>query len=188
MISFREYIKELNRKTSHSRMYEAMERVQPKTKDELVRILQRYFDIEEPDWKCDLNWIDTSKITDMSLLFSDETQAHGGCGLWKFRGDISKWDVSNVKDMHQMFDGSSFNGDISNWDVSKVKNMACMFEDAKFNKDISKWDVSNVEDMHNMFYLSIAFKQDVSNWDVSKVKNHKNAFMTDPELQPKFED
>lgn len=39
-------------------------------------------------------------------------------GLFKeaysFNGDISKWDVSNVKDMSEMFmDSRKFNGDIS---------------------------------------------------------------------------
>jgi surface protein len=31
----------------------------------------------------------------------------------KFTGDISKWDVSNVRDMSKMFNNSIFNGDIS---------------------------------------------------------------------------
>ena len=39
----------------------------------------------------------------------------------KFNGDISKWDVSNVNNMENMFYGSVFNQDISNWDVSNVK-------------------------------------------------------------------
>jgi len=32
-----------------------------------------------------------------------------------FNGDISKWDVSSVKDMSNMFQCSNFNGDISKW-------------------------------------------------------------------------
>jgi len=31
----------------------------------------------------------------------------------KFNGNISKWDVSSVTDMSDMFYGSEFNGDIS---------------------------------------------------------------------------
>jgi surface protein len=38
------------------------------------------------------NWIDTSKITAMSELFTTE-----------FNGDISLWDVSNVTDMNNLF-------------------------------------------------------------------------------------
>jgi len=37
----------------------------------------------------------------------------------KFNGDISKWDVSNVTDMINMFENGVFNGDISKWDVTQ---------------------------------------------------------------------
>ena len=110
--------------------------------------------------------INTSKITDMSFLFN------GYRG--KF-GDISKWDVSNVKNMQGMFAYSLFNGDISNWDVSNVENMEEMFANSPFNKDISKWDVHNVKNMKAMFTYS-NFDQDISKWDVSNVKNMDNMF------------
>ena len=47
--------------------------------------------------------------------------------------------------MRGVFYRSKFNGDISNWNVSNVKNMRSMFLYSKFNSDISNWDVSNVE-------------------------------------------
>jgi surface protein len=66
-----------------------------------------------------------------------------------FNGDISKWDVSNVKDMSYMFTfNESFNQDISKWDTSKVNNMSWMFREAKtFNQDIGNWNVGNVNAM-----------------------------------------
>jgi surface protein len=64
----------------------------------------------------------------------------------QFNGDISKWDMSKVTDMKEMFWSSKFNGDISKWDVSKVTDMKEMFYNSKFNGDISKWDVSRVID------------------------------------------
>ena len=67
--------------------------VQPKTKDELKKIIEDT--IKEQGFNCDLNFIDTSLIKDMSALFSESN----------FNGDISKWDVSNVKDMKGMFMG-----------------------------------------------------------------------------------
>ena len=93
-----------------------------------------------------------------------------------FRGDISKWDVSNVEDMSKMFLASHFNGDISKWDVGNVKYMSEMFRLSSFNGDISKWDVRNVIDMSYMF-TSSNFDRDISKWDVSNV--HDMAYMFD---------
>jgi surface protein len=39
--------------------------------------------------------------------------------------------------MSDMFYRSAFNGDISKWDVSNVRNMSRMFEESDFNRDIS---------------------------------------------------
>jgi hypothetical protein len=40
-----------------------------------------------------------------------------------------------------------FNDDISKWDVSNVTNMTNMFREASFNGDISGWNVSHAEDV-----------------------------------------
>ena len=137
--------------------------VQPQSKEELKRIINRTtFD---NGLKCDLNFIDTSKITDMSHLFESS----------RFNGDISKWDVSKVENMDSMFNDSVFNGDISKWNVSNVEDMSWMFRNSKFNGDISKWDVSNVRNMNEMFYRSI-FDGDISNWDVSNVDTMEDMF------------
>ena len=113
-----------------------------------------------------LNWLDVSGITDMSELF---------CTNKKFKGNISEWDVSNVKIMKYMFNETEFNGDISKWDTGQVQNMNAMFAESKFNKDISKWDVSNVNDMSYMFFNSV-FNRDISSWNVSNVRNMKAMF------------
>ncbi len=48
----------------------------------------------------------------VSFMFSD---------AYKFNGDISKWDTSDVTNMSSMLHGAnSFNGDLSNWDTSNV--------------------------------------------------------------------
>ena len=62
----------------------------------------------------------------MSRMFSDAKS---------FDADISKWDVSHVKDMRGMFLGAtSFDGDLTKWDVSNVRDMSGMFEGAKMFK------------------------------------------------------
>jgi surface protein len=58
-----------------------------------------------------------------------------------------------------MFSGSKFNGDISKWDVSKVKNMAGMFENSQFNGDINNWNVSEKTDKTDMFKKSLLEKE-----------------------------
>jgi surface protein len=90
---------------------------------------------------CNLNWIDTSNITNIHNVFS----------FTKFNGDISKWNVSNITNMSMVFSNTEFTGDISKWNVSNVTNMREMFAHSKFNGDISKWDVSNVKNMNHMF-------------------------------------
>ena len=83
-----------------------------------------------------------------------------------FNGNISQWDVSNVRDMSFMFFNSLFDGDISNWNVSNTEDMSYMFTKSLFNSNISNWDVSSVKDTSWMFYKS-DFGQDLSSWKVN---------------------
>ena len=66
-------------------------KVQHKNRKELVKIIDDTSKKEGSN--CNLNFIDTSCIKDMSYLFSDN----------KFNGDILEWDVSNVDNMRGMF-------------------------------------------------------------------------------------
>jgi len=121
----------------------------------------------------DLTRYCTSRIGDMSGLFSDDND---------FNQDISTWDVSNVTNMALMFAGysianpASFNQDIGNWDVSSVTNMHAMFAISPFNQDIGDWDISRVTDMSSMFEKALDFNQDIGNWDVSNVTNMRYMF------------
>ena len=117
-------------------MNELVSEIRPADKNEL-RLIVDYYSANCPTDS--LNWVDISDITDLSELFQGTNYQY--C---LYNGDISKWDVSNVKNMIRMFKSSFFNGDISEWDVSNVIYMSHMFEDSEFTRDISKWDVSNV--------------------------------------------
>ena len=66
---------------------------------------------------------------------------------------------------------------LENWDVSNVTNMHGMFDCCKHtNFDLNKWNVSNVENMSHMFYACRNLDYDLSNWNVSKVKDMKYMF------------
>ena len=140
--------------------------VQPKNKTELKKIIKDAFAHKQYD----LNFIDTSKITDMSLLFSN-------C-MHNF--DVSGWDVSNVTNMGCTFYKCNvFTGKgLENWDVSNVTNTSGMFYFCKkFDCDLSRWNVSNVTDMYSMFTACENFKgKGLENWDVSKVEDMKYMF------------
>lgn len=117
-------------------------KVQPTSKAELESIINQELKYQGPD--ADLNFIDTSLITDMCALFMR---------LYIRNIKIDKWDVSNVTDMSGMFSGcKKFNCDLSDWDTSKVTNMAYMFCNcSKFSSDLSDCDISNVVYNNYMF-------------------------------------
>ena len=77
-----------------------------------------------------------------------------------------------------VFGARQLNVDLSKWDVSKVATLSeifaadicCLASTANpFSSDISKWDTSRVTDVTRAFYSTKWFNADLSKWDVSKV-------------------
>ena len=122
--------------------------VRPNTRGELVKEIKIRLDRGQTN----LNDIDTSRVTDMSDLFSNFSR----------NIDVSLWDVSNVRDMSYMFfNCTNFNCDLSGWNTSKVERMDCMFYNCtNFNSDLSNWDISKVKSMNYMFYGCKQFDND----------------------------
>ena len=146
-------------------MSKFLDKVQPKNKKQLKQLIDYAFKHNIYD----LNFIDTSKITDMTLLFSK-------CN---YNIDISRWDMSNVRSMSYMFyHCKNFNCDLSNWDVSNVTTTFCMFAGCKkFNSDLSNWNMANVKTTGYMFIGCESFEgKGLENWDVSKVKDMHSMF------------
>ena len=83
-------------------------------------------------------------------------------GGTSFNGDLSRWDVSQVTNIDDMFcNAASFNGNLSRWNVSQVTDMSHMFEGATaFSGDLSQWDISNVASMSHMFEGATSFNMD----------------------------
>ena len=98
--------------------------------------------------------------------------------LKKLKVDFSKFDVSKVTNMDDMFNSvKSFNQPIGDWNVSNVTSMSSMFYKAEsFNQPIGDWNVSNVTEMTGMFGGALKFNQPIGNWNVSNVTNMQIMF------------
>ena len=143
-----------------------LDKVQPKNRIQLEQLIDFAFKHNIYD----LNFIDTSKITNMYELF--EYTEHDF--------NVSKWDMSNVKNMSYMFYKCyKFTGKgIGNWNVSNVTDIGGMFAGCeKFDCDLSNWDVSNVTDMNYVFIDCEKFKgKGLENWNVTNVTNMRRMF------------
>ena len=64
-------------------------------------------------------------------------------------GNIGFWDVRNVTDMQDLFNGmTTFDANLNAWDVSAVTDMRRMFRNAHaFSSDLESWQVSRVQNM-----------------------------------------
>lgn len=126
---------------------------------------------------CDLEGLNTSKVTDMSSMFEC-------CESLVAPPDTSRWDTSSVTDMKSMFyDCTSLTTppDTSRWDTSNVKDMSEMFwgcESLVAPPDTSAWDTSEVENTRYMFYdcESLATPPNTSKWDTSSIRFADNMF------------
>ena len=122
-----------------------------------------------------MNTWNTINITDMSEIFK-------GYRFDDSNDIITNWNVSNVVNMHAMFEDSIlFNQNLSNWNTSNVTDMSFMFSNCRFfNMPFNKsnnwfinrkpsWNTSNVVTMSNMFGGCDMFNQPLNYWDVSNV-------------------
>lgn len=121
--------------------------------------------------------LDTSRVTDMSLMFS---------GSEATSLDISNWDTSNVTNMSLMF-ANSYNLsnwqvetkkfvdtlNLSNWNTSNVTNMSHMFSSSLVkNLFVDNWNTANVTDMDGLFQNTDLTTLDLSNWDTRKASTY----------------
>lgn len=114
------------------------------------------------------NYLDTSKVVDMTLMF------YNTLSLTSL--DISKWDVSNVKKMHSMFLSVPLveELELNNWNTKNVENINFMFNNMTNLKKlhISNWDTGKVKEMHRTFDLTTSLTElNLKNWNMNSVEN-----------------
>ena len=142
----------------------------PETREKLIFYIKMLLDKGETNFNC----IDTSKITDMSRLFSEIRDS----GYDINNMEISLWDVSNVENFGTMFfNCKNFNCDISDWNVSNMKRSSNMFYGCtNFNCDLSNWNVSNLQVADHMFLDCENLNCDLSNWDTKNLRRADQMF------------
>ena len=121
----------------------------------------------------DVSGFDTSKVTDMRYMFSECSS------LTEL--DVSGFDTSMVTEMGSMFCGCSSltELDLSGFDTSMVTEMNWTFRNCSSltKLDVSNFDTSEVTDMGFMFsYCSRLRDLDVSSFDTSGVTDMGNMF------------
>lgn len=88
--------------------------IKPTNKAELITEIKKA--IAAKGNNVDLNYIDTSDITDMGDMFN---------GATAFNSNISKWDVSKVVSMIAMFQGAaSFTHNLEQWNERVVPEVS----------------------------------------------------------------
>ena len=116
--------------------------VKCKNKDDIQEGIRNIIDRTHPKEgdTIDLNGFDVSNVDNMLGLFQDDL-------FTKYNYNVSKWDVSNVKNMEYMFSGcKNFNSDLSRWNVFKMKKMEGMFYGCKkLNCDLSQWQLKHIK-------------------------------------------
>ncbi|EKV55973.1 hypothetical protein A966_13048 [Brachyspira hampsonii 30446] len=155
-----------------------MSKYKPKNKIELRSLIENN--------NIYLGDIDTSLITDMSMLFDKPNYAcfdgsYSEYENYNVRIDFSgieKWNTSNVVTMKSMFHNiKNFNININDWNVSKVIDLSYMFYGAEnFNQPLNNWNVSNARYMACMFKNALNFNQDLNAWNINKDADIKDMF------------
>ena len=130
----------------------------------------------------DLSNFDTSKVTNMSGMFSNMSNLTSL--------NLSNFDTSQVTNMSWMFKSASnlTTLDLSNFNTSKVKYMSNMFAGmfSLATLDLSNFDTSQVENMETMFDgMSNLTTLDLSNFNTSKVWNMRYMFSLEDKDIPK---
>lgn len=120
----------------------------------------------------DLNWIDLSIINQAEWTNNINGIFAGNAnGTFEYI-DISKWDVSGMKSIADLFYNNEYIksvGNLSKWQTSNIENMHrafCGCINLEYIGDLSNWKLDNVKDISQMFCHTHKLKWvgDLSSW------------------------
>lgn len=104
--------------------------------------------------------------------FKNSTQLESTSGMFEgssWNGTLNQWNMSNVKDVSNMFkNNTAFNGFIEGWFSGTghvVENMSGMFEGSSYNGKLAGWKLqSSVKNVDNMFKDTTTFNKYIEGW------------------------
>ena len=121
----------------------------------------------------DLNFLDTSNVTNMTAMFQN-------CSLLKTL-DLSGLNTKNVTIMTGLFNkcSSLANINLSSFNTENVENIQSLFYHCTslINLDLSNWNVSKVTSLYSTFDMCSSLKSlNLNNWNTTKITSIRTAF------------
>ncbi len=145
------------------------------TNENIVQLVND--EIKRLGWEADLQFIDTSEVTNMCELFANTC----------FCGDVSKWDVSKVEDMTGMFKNCrGFNGDLTKWKLNKRCLTDAMFSGCLIDEK-NKPDGLRLDGESGSIQIKI-FNSEKSTPDCKEIVKEVNAFLVEHKDKMKVKD
>ena len=118
--------------------------------------------------ECSLNDIDVSNIHSMCFYSSKFSDDVGVFYNLDFDGDISGWDMSNVRYTNYMFLESNFTGKNGIFKITKdcyIVEAIGMFFFSEFNTNIDDWEINEDCNMEKMFeYTPLKINNKLPDW------------------------
>ena len=114
------------------------------------------------------------------------------CRCKSFDGkEVENWNIANgkLKSLARMFMGcENLNCNLSKWDVSNIEDMHGIFKRCPSfeGKGLENWDVSNVADAYEMFYECTNLQADLSNWNIQNINDMEDMFTNCKKLNCDF--
>ena len=138
-----------------------------------VTDMSRMFSDCESLEELDLRTFNTSKVTNMSAMFSECTHLESL--------DVSTWNTYNVTDMSEMFNEcySLENLNLNSFETDNVTDMTGMFANCDYLRSLflKHWEVSKVVSFNQMFYGCGDIESlDLSTWETSAAEDMEGMF------------
>jgi len=110
----------------------------------------------------------SENITSLALLFTNKSNIKSI--------DVTGWNVSNVKNMTEMFYYCTSLEEViglDTWDTSSCESFRKMFYDCNNLEicDVEKWNIDSLKDCAYMFKNCNKLSLDLTHWDLSNIKH-----------------